>query len=46
MNDNLNVHVNGLEVMGIISERYGSLLIPALMLRMPPEITLTSCTKN
>ena len=36
--DNLNVHVRGLEALGITSERYGSLLIPVVMSRMPSEI--------
>ena len=43
--DNLNVHVRGLEAMGITSERYGSLLIPVVMSRMPSEITLQVARK-
>ena len=38
--DKINVHVRGLEALGITSERYGSLLIPLIMSRMPTEITL------
>ena len=37
--DNLNIHVGGLEALGITLERYGSLLIPAVMSRMPLEST-------
>ena len=38
--DKINVHVRGLESLGISSERYGSLLIPVIMSRMPGEITI------
>ena len=38
--DKINVHVRGLEALGITSERYGSLLIPLIMPSMPTEITL------
>lgn len=37
--DNINVHVRGLETLGMPSENYGSLLIPIIMSRMPKEIT-------
>ena len=38
--DKINIHVRGLEALGITSERYGSLLIPLIMSHMPNEITL------
>ena len=37
--DNLNMHIRGLEALGITLERYGSLLIPIVMSRMHLEIT-------
>ncbi len=44
--DNILVHVRGLESLGVSSERYGSLLIPVIMLRMPSEITLQVARKT
>ncbi|XP_065054444.1 uncharacterized protein LOC135683188 [Rhopilema esculentum] len=44
--DNINVHVRGLETLGISSERYGSLLVPVIMSRMPAEITLQVARKT
>ena len=38
--DKINVHARGLESIGMSSERYGSLMIPIIMSRMPMEITL------
>ncbi len=37
--DNINVHVRGLESLGMTSEKYGSLLIPIIMSRRPKGIT-------
>ena len=37
--DKITVHVRGLESLGMPAERYGSLLIPIIMDRMPKEIT-------
>jgi len=42
---NLNAHVRGSEAMGSTSERYGSLLTPVVMSRMPLEITLQVARK-
>eukprot|EP00795_Rhopilema_esculentum_P016270 gene16270-biopygen5527 len=44
--DNINVQVRGLETLGISSERYGSLLVPVIMSRMPAEITLQVARKT
>lgn len=38
--DKINVHVRGLEALGVDSEKYGSLLIPIIMARLPKEISL------
>lgn len=38
--DKINVHVRGLEALGIDSEKYGSLFIPIIMARLPREISL------
>ena len=38
--DSINVHVRGLDSMGMSSESYGNLLIPIIMSRMPKEITM------
>ena len=38
--DKINVHVRGLEALGIDSEKYGSLFIPIIMARLPREIYL------
>ena len=40
--DKMNVHVRGLETLGISSERYRSLLVPVIMSRMPEDITLVA----
>ena len=37
--DSITIHVRGLESLGMPSERYGSLLTPIIMNRMPKEIT-------
>ena len=37
--DSIFIHIQGLESLGMPSERYGSLLIPIKMNRMPKEIT-------
>ena len=38
--DQINAHVRGLETLGVTAERYGSLLIPIIMSRMPSDITI------
>ena len=38
--DKINVHVRGLESLGMSQESYGGLLIPIIMQRMPNEITI------
>ena len=37
--DSINVHVRGLESLGMTADSYGSLQIPIIMSRMPKEIT-------
>ncbi|XP_065069866.1 uncharacterized protein LOC135694908, partial [Rhopilema esculentum] len=44
--DSINVHVRGLEALGMSSASYGSLLVPILMARMPREITLHVARKT
>ncbi len=44
--DNILVHVRGLESLGVSSEKYGSLLIPVIMARMPAEVTLQVARKT
>ena len=44
--DNINVHVRGLESLGISSGRYGSLLVPVIMSRMLEEISLQVARKT
>ena len=36
--DRLNVNIRGLEALGVKSTQYGSLLIPIIMAKLPPEI--------
>ncbi|XP_065051274.1 uncharacterized protein LOC135680947 [Rhopilema esculentum] len=38
--DTINVHVRGLQSLGISSDQYGSLLIPVIMSRVPKDISL------
>ena len=38
--DKINVHVRGLDSMGMSPESYGNLLIPIIMSRMPKEIAM------
>ena len=45
MLDKINVHVRGLESLGMPQESYGSLLIPIIMQRMPGEITVQVARK-
>ena len=40
INDTIMVHVRGLESLGVSSEKYGSLLVPVIISRMPEEIAL------
>ena len=44
--DNINIHVRGLESLGVTSKSYGSLLVPIIMSRMPREITLQFARKT
>ena len=43
--DKINVHVRGLESLGMSQESYGGLLIPIIMQRMPSEITIQVARK-
>jgi len=43
--DQINAHVRGLETLGVTAERYGSLLIPIIMSRMPSNITIQVARK-
>ena len=36
--DKLSVNIRGLEALGVKSDQYGSLLIPIIMAKLPPEI--------
>ena len=36
----ITIHIRGLESLGAKSERYGSLLIPVIMAKLPPELRL------
>ena len=38
--DNVNVHIRGLEALGISSDQYGCLLIPVILKSMPEDINL------
>lgn len=38
--DKMNVHVRGLESVGVDPESYGSLLIPIIMARVPQDVSL------
>ena len=38
--DNINVHIRGLESLGISSDQYGCLLVPVILKRMPEDINL------
>ena len=44
--DNITVHIRGLESLGVSSEKYGSLLIPVIMSRMPTDIALQVARKT
>ena len=44
--DKIMVNIRGLESLGISSEKYGSLLIPVIMSRMPSDITLQVARKT
>ncbi|MCP4479237.1 MAG: DUF1759 domain-containing protein, partial [Planctomycetaceae bacterium] len=44
--DEINVHVRGLQSLGMPSESYGSLLIPLIMARMPKEIAIQVARKT
>ena len=38
--DKISVNVRGLEALGVKSQQYGSLLIPIIMAKLPPEIRI------
>ena len=44
--DQLNIHVSGLEALGVNSQRYGSLLIPIIMSKVPADIRLIIARKT
>ena len=44
--DSIMVHIRGLESLGVSSAKYGSLLIPVIMSRMPTEIALQVARKT
>ena len=46
--DKVNVHVRGLESLGVNSEQYGSLLIPVIMAKLPNDVRVqvARCTKQ
>jgi len=44
--DSINVHIRGLESLGITAESYGSLLIQIIMAKMPRDITLRVARKT
>ena len=43
--DQINAHVRGLETLGVTAEKYGSLLIPIIMSRIPRDITVQVARK-
>ena len=44
--DQLNIHVRGLEALGVNSQQYGSLLIPIIMSNVPAEICVIIARKT
>jgi hypothetical protein len=38
--DKMNINVRGLEALGVKSEQYGSLFIPVIMSKLPPELQI------
>ena len=38
--DRLNIHVRGLDTLGVSAQQYGSLLTPVVMSKLPPDIRL------
>lgn len=44
--DKLSVHVQGLSSLGVLSQEYGSLLIPIIMSKLPNEIRLEIAGKS
>ena len=44
--DNINIHVRGLDALGMSSSSCGSLLVPILMSKMPRETTLQVARKT
>ena len=43
--DRLTIHVRGLETLGVDAQQYGSLLIPIVMSKLPPDIRLNFSRK-
>ena len=44
--DGIYVHIRGLESLGVSSEKYGCLLLPVIMSRMPGEISIQVARKT
>ena len=44
--DKIWVNVCGLEALGVYAKRYGSLLIPIIMAKLPADIRLQVCSLN
>ena len=44
--DKINVNVRGLEALGVKSEQYGSLLIPFVISKLPPELRIQIVRKT
>ena len=44
--DTIMVHVRGLESLGVSSEKYGSLLVPVIISRMPEDVALQVARKT
>ena len=38
--DQINIHIRGLEALGVTADQYGSLLVPIVMSRLPNQISL------
>ena len=44
--DKISINVRGLEALGVKSEQYGSLLIPVIMSKLPPELRIHVARKT
>ena len=42
----INVHIRGLNLLGVCSDQYGSLLIPVIMSKLPNDIRLRTTRKT